>query len=1253
MKATFNRQWTALGIVMLTAFASARPASGATMSWNAPQNITGDIDVSTTGTLVQASNVAGPDTLVNGVTFTQFLTAAGGGAASSGIFTLSGAYGDYDSYLNADAPFSASYKSLLTTGNFGSNNSVMTLQISSLTIGKTYQFQVWVNDSRGIYGQQGTTVTAGSSVHLLGNTTGANGGIGQYVIGTFVADAATQSIQFQGDVNVGTLENAFMLRDIDGAPANGGLSPTGFSVNESNSPTANVADTVLRFAAQQTGKVSGLVVRVQATTLAHDPTPADEASWKELPNGSDGYMTYDAAAHQFALHSTNYPLQSGVYFRVISSAPGYPDSVSNFVGPFNLTTNMPHLGPTTLFMATNGGGAEMRFRVKETSPPAGILLRIQTTTTPNNEASWTDLNDGGSGHMSPYSDPTLFYLDSTKYPTGDAVYFRAVAQAAGYVDSLSNGIGVVNVVNGIPPSVDILPPGFDQLLPGTGSGTAPNDPLLVSVGTFKLGAQASSSEQKAIKSLALLSDGVTINAPTASGDHFQMDYTTSVPGDHVVKARATDERGVVGYADPIYLRVVPTGGKLFKMVGSGSWNNPANWHDGLGNTGVPGTNDFAIIEGYDASITQNITVYAIALVSGSMNGSGGALTVTRFFSILAGQLKNIDLTIDSSGVLAIGDVDVPISGSVTNNGKIRLQGQGSIIPVPNGANAAEMQADGVLVANGFFDGVAAFFKNAGEFIFHRPSVKPKPKSNPPTPPAVPRPRSVTASAMTGSGKLVTDNGSGIISTNGTGIISNDGASVVGNSGGTVIGKDGAKLISNDGASIISNDGASALSDNGLGLLSENGLGLKVRPNSSSSGSSSTNAETVAATSGYVQTGGETNLDNLIIDGPVSIEGGVLSGSGIIVGSLTNNGGYIAPGHSAGAISLIGDFTQGAHGTLILENGGTHQGEYDRLQISGTANLGGTLEVRNINGYTPNAADTFNPLNYSSVGGSFASISSNTQLSFGATGAVATVNPAAPNPATGQPLNIATRMSVQTGDNVLIAGFIVTGPSGSTKKVLIRGLGPSLAQFGVPNTLSDPLLELHTSDGTVTNDDWEQGDTSQIPSGFSPSDPREAVIVATLSPGNYSAVVKGAHGETGVGIAELYDLDSASPAKLANISTRGFINTDDDVMIGGFIVGGTEPAKILVRAIGPTLTDFGVQGALADPTLELHDSDGATISNDDWRESQESEIIATTIPPNKDQEPAILATLAPGNYTAIVRGKDNTAGIGLVEAYNLQ
>ncbi|HZE13311.1 MAG TPA: hypothetical protein VE086_06115, partial [Chthoniobacterales bacterium] len=298
-------------------------------------------------------------------------------------------------------------------------------------------------------------------------------------------------------------------------------------------------------------------------------------------------------------------------------------------------------------------------------------------------------------------------------------------------------------------------------------------------------------------------------------------------------------------------------------------------------------------------------------------------------------------------------------------------------------------------------------------------------------------------------------------------------------------------------------------------------------------------------------------------------------------------------------------------------------------------------------------DLFAPLGFSAATGAFAQISSNSQVTFNTTGAVVSVDTSKPNPKGGQPLNIATRLAIQGGDNVLIAGFIVTGPSGSSKKVMIRGIGPSLANFGIAGAMSDPLLELHNPDGsTVINDNWQQGDTSQIPNGFAPSDARESIIVATLAPGTYSAILKGAHGETGIALAEVYDLDTASAAQLANIATRGFVDTGDNVMIGGFIVGGTEPARILVRATGPSLTALGVQGALPATTLELHDANGAAITNDGWRSTQEAEIKATTIPPSNDSEAAILATLVPGTYTAVVRGKDNTTGIGLVEAYNL-
>ena len=257
-------------------------------------------------------------------------------------------------------------------------------------------------------------------------------------------------------------------------------------------------------------------------------------------------------------------------------------------------------------------------------------------------------------------------------------------------------------------------------------------------------------------------------------------------------------------------------------------------------------------------------------------------------------------------------------------------------------------------------------------------------------------------------------------------------------------------------------------------------------------------------------------------------------------------------------------------------------------------------------------------------------------------------------------NISTRVSVGTANNAAIAGFIITGSV--PVKVLIRGMGPSLAAAGVPNVLSDPRLDLHKPDqSTITNDDWWESDTNQIPPGFSPGNGNESVIVATLEPGNYTTVLTGAHGETGVGLVEVYNLDLVTPAQLANISTRGFVQTGNDVMIGGFILtGGGGSTSVIVRAIGPSLSHSSIGNPLADPTLELRDSNGALLSsNDNWKvndqtqQSQEAAIRATTIPPSSDLEAAIVATLPTGAYTVIVAGKAGGTGVGLVEIYNLQ
>ena len=220
-------------------------------------------------------------------------------------------------------------------------------------------------------------------------------------------------------------------------------------------------------------------------------------------------------------------------------------------------------------------------------------------------------------------------------------------------------------------------------------------------------------------------------------------------------------------------------------------------------------------------------------------------------------------------------------------------------------------------------------------------------------------------------------------------------------------------------------------------------------------------------------------------------------------------------------------------------------------------------------------------------------------------------------------------------------------------------------FGVSGALADPTLELHDSTGALVgqNDNWRITEMGGVitddqflelhATGISPTNDAESAIIATLNPGAVHCDHRRRNSSTGVGLVEVYDLGPApAPAKLANISTRGLVQTDDNVMIGGFIIGN-QTSEVLVRAIGPSLAPFGISNALADPILELHDSNGAVLaSNDNWRSDQEAEIEATNIQPNDDLESAILRTLTPGAYTAILRGVADTTGVGLVEAYNL-
>jgi hypothetical protein len=258
------------------------------------------------------------------------------------------------------------------------------------------------------------------------------------------------------------------------------------------------------------------------------------------------------------------------------------------------------------------------------------------------------------------------------------------------------------------------------------------------------------------------------------------------------------------------------------------------------------------------------------------------------------------------------------------------------------------------------------------------------------------------------------------------------------------------------------------------------------------------------------------------------------------------------------------------------------------------------------------------------------------------------------------LNISTRVQVRNGDSAMIGGFIITGTQ--PKTVLVRGIGPSLPVAGA---LADPVIEVHGPSGEFlgANDNWNDALTRQQinDSGLAPANSQEAALWGVINPGAYTVILTGKNGGTGVGLVEVYDLDRTVDTNLANISTRGFVDTGDNVMIGGLIVGGGSPtgfARVVVRAVGPSLSAAGVAGALADPTIALHDASGTLIaSNDNWKTrsdgtSQQAEIEETALAPTNDSESALVRTLAPGNYTVIVRGSNNATGVGLVEAYHL-
>lgn len=487
--------------------------------------------------------------------------------------------------------------------------------------------------------------------------------------------------------------------------------------------------------------------------------------------------------------------------------------------------------------------------------------------------------------------------------------------------------------------------------------------------------------------------------------------------------------------------------------------------------------------------------------------------------------------------------------------------------------------------------------------------------------------------------------------------------------------------------------ASGVVINGGNVISGNGTGISIH----SSGISGASSDSTTVQGNFIGTAadgvtalGNTGVgvdifisDNNVIGGTNSGEGNVIAfnggvGVGIGIGthnpiqgnSIFSNGGLGIDLDTAGvSLNDLGDSDTGANNLQNFPRITAVTATSGNVAISGVLNSRPSTDYR-LEFFNNDAADPSGFGEGQTFLG-FADVTTDTgsnatfNVSFPFAGSVKVVTSTATDPdgntsefshAFGIRLqNISTRLNVLTGENVLIGGFIITGDS--SKQVIVRAIGPSLGIAGLSGVLADPILELHEPDGTVvTNDDWKDTQQTEIEAtGLQPNDDLESAIVATLAPGLYTAIVSGKASGTGIGLVEVYDLDQSLGPILGNISTRGFVDTGDNVMIGGFIVGppDTGLTDVLVRAIGPSLSAFGVNDPLLDPILELHDGDGALLTtNDNWKDTQQTEIEATGLAPSDDQESAILQSLAAGNYTAIVRGVNDTTGVSLVEVYNL-
>jgi hypothetical protein len=771
------------------------------------------------------------------------------------------------------------------------------------------------------------------------------------------------------------------------------VGPPRFSVNGRNEPVypgsagpvTGLADQPLRFSANYGGRQAGQFVGVQVST-----NPGDAASWQPLGNATGGFMIFDAASDSYVVNSTAYPQAPAVYFRANVKTNGRADSASNVVGPFDLASTAQRLDKTSLYITRNGPVANIRFGVTQLNPPSGLEVRLQSTTTPSSETTWTTV----SYLTVDPNDARQFYLDRDDYPVGDGVYFRVIATAPGYVQSISGPQGPFTFIHDPAAQVTITIPDS-----GGSGGTSFDNPLTPNSNSFTVMASATGAGRQ-LSSLNLLYDGDRIDRFIGGTTNGSTQYNTSVAGHHLIEAVAIDDLGVTGHARPVHVHVRPSGGKIYRRTSSGVWADPAAWLDEQGGHAIPGENDFAVLSGFDVSVANAVTLRAFSLNGGKITGAG-KITVTGFATLGGGSIRNDMEIAQGATLLLINDQNVQLGGTIVNRGRTKFHGRGGIIGVqdPAGADRGDGESPEI------FGGIKALFVNLGNMIVQavaggRGQTAPPPRTPEVRPIVVQQVQNqgvIAATAPDGSSMPpavvappVSSNGSGLVDANGNPIVSGGAGNIVSGGAGNIVAGGAGNIVSGGAGNIVA-VGAGNIVAGGAGNIVAGGAGN--RP--SSVASKSAGADGTTPTPGFVQTAGATNLTGLAITAVTQLNGGALSGSGVILGDVTNDGALIGPGNSPGSIAVIGGFSQNTGGTLRIEAEGGEAHQFDQLQVGGTAALGGTLDLRMIGGYLPLPEDAFNPIGYATVTGAFDSVTSNAQVTLTPTGILVELSPTPP------------------------------------------------------------------------------------------------------------------------------------------------------------------------------------------------------------------------------------------------------------------